>query len=410
MSGHAEHDARLEAAATAPEPHDDSPIEEAIEEAIDHVLDVIEPVLGLPEPPQSSWQRRGLQARGERIFDVVAGIVMVLIVTGWSWTVADAARARAMGDEPVARPTITSALNADAPSTAFLTNAILEATAPLRGESGKLRVAMRTPGEEIVDSLPDGTHVTVSGGEVIDTSGATPKQPGIFRAAVAVGTALRPLSDLNIINLVPFTAKRGGRIGSYAIGSWPNERSRRVRAGYELPKGFIEVTAQNQETAVSEHFMLRDFLTKGQANVWPKYLVLEPRLVDKLELVLSELQRSGVTIRDVQVLSGFRTPTYNESGGDPRGRATLSRHMYGDAADIFIDNDGNGQMDDLNRDGRVNLQDARVIQQAVDRVERAHPTLVGGAGVYPATSAHGPFIHIDTRGYRARWVGTGDGG
>jgi hypothetical protein len=46
----------------------------------------------------------------------------------------------------------------------------------------------------------------------------------------------------------------------------------------------------------------------------------------------------------------------------------------------------------------------------VDRVERAHPTLVGGAGVYPATSAHGPFIHIDTRGYRARWVGTGDGG
>ena len=405
MSAHArEDDAR--AAGAAPE---ESPIEEAIEEAIDHVLDAVEPVLGLPEPPRSRWQRAGIQPRTERVFDVLAGIVMVLIVTGWSWTVAEAARARATGGEEIGAPTITSALNADAPSTAFLTGAVLEAVAPLRGESGKLRVAMRRPGEPIADSLPAGTRVTVATGAA-DTATATPRQPGIFRAAVAVGTALRPLADLNIINLVPFTDKRAGRIGTYRIGSWPNERSRRVRKGYELPKGFIEVTPQNQDTPVSQHFTLRDFLTKGQANVWPKYLVLEPRLVDKLELVLSELQASGVRITDVKVLSGFRTPTYNESGGDPRGRATLSRHMYGDAADIFIDNDGNGNMDDLNRDGRLNIGDARVIQQAVDRVERAHPTLVGGAGVYPASSAHGPFIHIDTRGYRARWVGTGDGG
>jgi hypothetical protein len=81
--------------------------------------------------------------------------------------------------------------------------------------------------------------------------------------------------------------------------------------------------------------------------------------------------------------------------------------MYGDAADIYIDNDGNGTMDDLNGDGRINMADARVIQSAVDRVERAHPSLIGGCGVYPAGSGHGPFTHIDTRGYRARWIGTG---
>jgi hypothetical protein len=84
--------------------------------------------------------------------------------------------------------------------------------------------------------------------------------------------------------------------------------------------------------------------------------------------------------------------------------------MYGDAADVWIDNDGDGRMDDLNRDGRVNVRDAEVIQAAVDRVERRHPELVGGVGVYPATSAHGPFTHIDARGYRARWLGSGDGG
>jgi hypothetical protein len=82
--------------------------------------------------------------------------------------------------------------------------------------------------------------------------------------------------------------------------------------------------------------------------------------------------------------------------------------MYGDAADIFIDNDGNGNMDDLNHDGKVDLNDARVILAAVGRVEAAHPSLIGGCGVYPGTSAHGPFTHIDTRGYPARWIGTGD--
>jgi hypothetical protein len=28
--------------------------------------------------------------------------------------------------------------------------------------------------------------------------------------------------------------------------------------------------------------------------------------------------------------------------------------------------------------------------------------------VYAGTPAHGPFTHIDTRGYAARWIGTGD--
>jgi hypothetical protein len=66
-------------------------------------------------------------------------------------------------------------------------------------------------------------------------------------------------------------------------------------------------------------------------------------------------------------------------------------------------------MDDLNRDGKISIDDSRVISAAVDRVEAAHPELVGGAGVYTAAAGHGPFIHIDTRGYRARWSGTSGG-
>jgi hypothetical protein len=43
------------------------------------------------------------------------------------------------------------------------------------------------------------------------------------------------------------------------------------------------------------------------------------------------------------------------------------------------------------------------VLRAVEEVEREHPELSGGVGVYRGTRAHGPFAHIDVRGWRARW-------
>jgi uncharacterized protein YcbK (DUF882 family) len=148
---------------------------------------------------------------------------------------------------------------------------------------------------------------------------------------------------------------------------------------------------------------LRDFLTRDQPDVWPKYLVLRAPLVDKLELVISQLEARGTPVRHMSVMSGFRTPQYNARAGERSGRSKISRHMYGDAADVFVDNDGDGRMDDLNRDGRIDYRDAKVILDAVEQVERMHGDLVGGVGVYRATRAHGPFAHVDVRGDRARW-------
>jgi hypothetical protein len=231
---------------------------------------------------------------------------------------------------------------------------------------------------------------------------------GIWRLAINAANAIKPLAGFSVITLRSANEEKGGRLGLYYIGSWPKAKQIRPGVVYRPPSGFIEVTPENQNTQLSEHFRIRDFLPHDQVNVWPKYIVLDMKLIDKDELVLSDLQQHGINPAGVRVMSGFRTPQYNAGGGDPRGRAALSRHMYGDANDIFIDNDGNGAMDDLNHDGRVNIADARVILDAVSRVERAHPSLVGGCGVYSGTSAHGPFTHIDTRGYPARWIGTGD--
>ena len=201
----------------------------------------------------------------------------------------------------------------------------------------------------------------------------------------------------------PFSEKVNGRIGSYHMGNWPYEGRTPASPFYANPRGFIEVTAENFRTRVSEHFSLGQFVTKDQLGVWPRYVVLERRLLDKLELTIDELARRGHPVRGLFVMSGFRTPEYNEQGVGAGGRSAISRHQFGDAADVYPDDAGRGRMDDLNRDGRVDLKDARILASAAEAVEAKHPELVGGIGIYPATSAHGPFVHIDARGYRARW-------
>jgi uncharacterized protein YcbK (DUF882 family) len=203
----------------------------------------------------------------------------------------------------------------------------------------------------------------------------------------------------------PFSAKMNGRIGSYRLGSWPYEGLTPRSPSYASPKGFIEVTPENFGTRVSEHFTVGEFLTKDQREVWPKYLVLDRRLLDKLELTIAELNRMGYPVKDLSIMSGFRTPVYNERGVGAGGRSAVSRHQYGDASDVYPDDDQDGRLDDLNRDGRVDLKDARILASAAEAVERKNPQLVGGIGIYPATSTHGPFVHIDARGTRARWNG-----
>ena len=204
-----------------------------------------------------------------------------------------------------------------------------------------------------------------------------------------------------VLALIPFEAKSGAKVAGYNIGFWPSERGRPSR--YDLPAGFIEVTEDNQFTPLSEHFRLADFLTKDQRQVWPKMLVIQPRLIDKLELIGLELERIGKP-STLRVMSGLRTPQYNARGTCRRcGRAKDSRHMYGDAADVLVDADGDGRMDDLNGDGRVTVADARFLAAIADQVEAEHPDLVGGVGVYKPTRGHGPFVHVDARGSFARW-------
>ncbi|HKP75964.1 MAG TPA: hypothetical protein VJT67_10505 [Longimicrobiaceae bacterium] len=364
--------------------------------------------------PRSRWEKAGLSPRQERSFNRVSTLLVALFVTGWAYTIFLAPPEDLEAHPPVARISAEltkSPLARDAaPAAAYLTEGMVRAFASDFARqagmaSGAVRVKVVKPGEALdLPGAPTGARVELqpTGGG----GGVAPEQaqnPGIWNVVLKMADAIRPAGNVSVITLVPLTAKEGGRIGTYRIGSWPYERGGAPKAIYEPPAGLVKVTPENMNLWLSEHVQLKDFLTKGQEGVWPKYVALQPRELDKVELTIQELKRSGHPVKDIFVVSAFRTPSYNESGGDPSGRAALSRHMYGDAMDIAVDNDGDGRMDDLNGDGRVTVADARVIGQAAERVEQAHPELVGGIGIYAPTGAHSGFVHIDTRGYRARW-------
>jgi hypothetical protein len=258
----------------------------------------------------------------------------------------------------------------------------------LVGYSGRLRVRLLSVTD--VEQQP----------ALLQRYGDAARRPGIRWIAYP-----RDGSDFAFVTLKPWREKMGSFINTYHVGWWPGER-RAMPSNYDNPAGFIEVTPDNVDMRVSTHFTLRDFVTHDQPDVWPKYVVLREELLDKLELVLATLEAQGVPTNQALVLSGFRTPQYNLKASY-EGAAYASRHQYGDAADLIIDADRDGRMDDLNHDGVVNFRDTDVINRAVERVEQKFPDLVGGLGLYRATGPRGPFAHIDVRGTRARWSNAG---
>lgn len=313
----------------------------------------------------------------------IAGAVLIVVLAGGavSGTNVAAAFTRSADRKPSRAELVNVPVVANG-SVAVPTAVDLE---PLTGRSGRLRMRMMALDE--IDAYP----------ALIEKLGDAIRTPGVHTLP-----ASRTDSSFAIATLTPWRRKLGSYVNGYNLGFWPGER-RIVTAQYENPEGFIEVSREAAATRLSTHFVLRDFLTHDQEHIWPKYVVVREDLIDKLELVLESLQSFGVATQNVVVLSGFRSPQYN-ARGVAEGMARSSRHQFGDAADIIIDANHDGRMDDLNNDGRVNFDDTQVIDRAVGLVEHKYPDLVGGLGLYHEIGPSGPFVHIDVRGTRARWT------
>lgn len=200
--------------------------------------------------------------------------------------------------------------------------------------------------------------------------------------------------------LVPRTEIANGRIGGFRVGQYP-ATPLRGNPIYLPPAGLVRVTEANRDVRVSPHFTIGHFISKQSSDL-PSYLILRPQLLLKLELLLEALVDRGYPIGSFHVMSGYRTPYYNVQ---VLGNVQYSRHQWGGAADIFVDErPRNGFMDDLDGDGEVGLSDIAVITEVVDSLERELDGFpIGGAGVYRANAVRGPFVHIDVRGVPARW-------
>jgi hypothetical protein len=205
-------------------------------------------------------------------------------------------------------------------------------------------------------------------------------------------------TTLRVFSLVPATQLKEGKLGKYDIGPYALDNPNPV---YAPPSGYIEVTPNLANVPLTPNIRLGQ-LTSKQTTTFPRYVVLNEKLLVKLEAVLMELRRHKVRVKAFKFVSGYRTPYYNSSIEN----VSLSRHQYGDAADVFIDEDADGYMDDLDHDGQVGLGDARILGGIVDSMDNSkrYAHLSGGMGLYRPKGARTPFVHIDTRGKKARWI------
>ncbi|MEO8579129.1 MAG: D-Ala-D-Ala carboxypeptidase family metallohydrolase [Gemmatimonadales bacterium] len=277
------------------------------------------------------------------------------------------------------------------------------------GASGEVKLAFAMPAQQIsypLDVHGDPTALHYAWIRVGDTTLATeaapltddrvtaPPKAGFYRLALLKSGQHRQIEGLTLAVLVPFEEKERGMLRGYRIGTYLAERT---RGRTPPPEGFLEITPADVELPITRHLKVGDFLNHDQVGVWPSYAAVNPKLLDKLELVIQEIARwhgdKAVADMDIDVHSGFRAPEHNRR---VRRAASDSQHQYGDAADVAIDANG---------DGRITAIDSRMVGLAVEIVELKHPDLVGGLGIYTSGHSSTNYVHIDVRGKRARWRG-----
>lgn len=220
-----------------------------------------------------------------------------------------------------------------------------------------------------------------------------------------------------------------GRLFGFELGHWPDPQDAahlRALGGYEWvrlhpaayrpPQWFYPVTRANKEWPISRHVRLGDF---AMDHPWfslgmPQWVAIDPLLVAKLEDLADLLHGAGIAFERFTFIYGFRSPAYNlgriERDQDETLKSPFSMHMYGRAADILIDTDGDLRLDDLDRDGQITVRDAAVLMHYVNELDRRYRAQgdprVGGAGLYDhhdffERPVQSPYVHVDVRGYLA---------
>ncbi len=263
------------------------------------------------------------------------------------------------------------------------------------------------PGETLDVNIVDGKEdtkyqlVTEGQGTVLEEYGqflkwVAPTDPGIICVRILEEGTEQTIC-LHMAVMQPWDGV-SEELDGYKIGTY-QDKPYKENPRYRKPRGFIRITEKEANAWLSPHFQVKQFLCKQQAS-YPRFMLVEPRLLLKMEMLIERLQQKGVAVDSLYITSAYRTPWYNKALGN---KTIYSRHLYGDAADLFVDMNRNGKLDDLDLDGDVDGHDAKVIHKTVEEITGKYDFLKGGLGLYSHPRYNTPFIHIDTRGYPARW-------
>lgn len=138
-----------------------------------------------------------------------------------------------------------------------------------------------------------------------------------------------------------------------------------VTQGYDMTEDYTSTDLP--EGYVSEHFRQTEFACNHCGQIHPTNPTPPKEVLEWLEVIRDQFNDKPVVVN-----SGYRCPTHNANVGGAKG----SYHLKGQAVDFSIPG------------------------VAVASIYHFADQLVGndgGVGRYPT------FVHIDNRGYKARW-------
>jgi hypothetical protein len=147
---------------------------------------------------------------------------------------------------------------------------------------------------------------------------------------------------------------------------------------YQPVQFFIPLQRVSLSHALSENFILSEFVapTVDRGGEWA---YVDAQIADHVQRIRSGLGRAVI------LSSAFRAPEHNEAIGG----ASFSRHLYGDAVDIDVDQ---GRSD-------ASTVGQEVFNEAVDAgVDFVLPLLETSVDVSGQTRVS--WVHIDDRGFR----------
>ena len=121
---------------------------------------------------------------------------------------------------------------------------------------------------------------------------------------------------------------------------------------------------------LTQNFTLKEFACKDGTPVPEKYYFNLLVLAEELEALRAEINKPII------ILSGYRTPEYNEKVGG----VSHSQHLLAKAADIVVKG-----------------MDSKEVYYAIENLIAMKKMKDGGLGLYPN------FVHYDIRKKKSRW-------